>query len=159
MSPLEPDREQIEQFVNTVFRYVANEGYIPLKAFYHDQRPYNTQSVRLNGDTAFLVDCAVDWARRCANEPKPIVFCPPLAVFKSANSAKEGDLIAGPTLSVEFDKNPSEALAKVEAVIGPATIVVKSGGRWIDPDWGDVQDKLHGHWRLAAPARGEDLAS
>jgi hypothetical protein len=36
-------------------------------------------------------------------------------------------------------------------------MVVRSGGKWADPATGEVQDKLHLHWRLRTPARGEAL--
>jgi hypothetical protein len=49
------------------------------------------------------------------------------------------------------------ARAKLEEILGPATIVVRSGGKWTDPATGEVQDKLHLHWRLRIPARGDDL--
>jgi hypothetical protein len=39
-------------------------------------------------------------------------------------------------------------------VIGPPTVVVVSGGVWLNG--GAPEDKLHLHWRLARPARGED---
>ena len=34
-----------------------------------------------------------------------------------------------------------------------ATIVVATGGRWTNPETGEIEDKLHLHWRLAVPAR------
>jgi hypothetical protein len=49
------------------------------------------------------------------------------------------------------------ARAKLEEILGPATIVVRSGGKWTDPATGEVQDKLHLHWRLRTPAHGDDL--
>src|SRR5690349_13097153 len=42
-------------------------------------------------------------------------------------------------------------------VLGPATLVVESGGQWTDPDTGEVQNKLHLYWRLKPPATGDDL--
>jgi hypothetical protein len=38
-------------------------------------------------------------------------------------------------------------------LLGPATLVVRSGGSWIDDQSGEVQDKLHLHWRLTEPTR------
>jgi hypothetical protein len=31
--------------------------------------------------------------------------------------------------------------------------VVFSGGQWTDPDTGEIQDKVHLHWRLQEPTR------
>ena len=39
---------------------------------------------------------------------------------------------------------------------GPATIVVESGGEWINPETGEVENKVHLHWRLKKPAFGID---
>jgi hypothetical protein len=63
-------------------------------------------------------------------------------------------------LSVECDAHPAEARAKLEALLGPATVIVASGGEWTDPESGEIQDKLHLYWRLATPARtGEEHES
>jgi hypothetical protein len=99
-----------------------------------------------------MVDVAVDQARRAANHPEPAVFAPPIAVFNGANGwgAKETDLFRGLAISVECDEHPDEARWKLEEVLGPATVIVRSGGQWIDDD-GLPQDKLHLHWRLAQP--------
>ena len=42
-------------------------------------------------------------------------------------------------------------------MLGPATLVVASGGQWKDPTTGEVQPKFHLHWRLARTAKCEDL--
>jgi hypothetical protein len=78
----------------------------------------------------------------------------PIATFTNAKKAGKLDVADGLTLSAELDKNPDEALAKLEEILGPATCVVKSGGQWIDEN-GRPVDKLHGHWRLHTPARGQ----
>ena len=66
--------------------------------------------------------------------------------------AAEDDLYKGLVLSVECDKHPDDARAKLEEIIGTATAIVRSGGQWVDPADGLPQDKLHLHWRLAKPA-------
>ena len=53
--------------------------------------------------------------------------------------------------------NPAEARATLERLLGPATVVVRSGGRWKNPGSGNDEDKIHLHWRLARPARGAEL--
>ena len=35
-------------------------------------------------------------------------------------------------------------------------IVVESGGEWANPETGELEPKLHLHWRLQKPARGDD---
>src|SRR5262249_38284115 len=54
----------------------------------------------------------------------------------------------GVALSVECDAKPAEIRRKLEAILGPATVVVASGGVWRDEATGTVEDKLHLHWRL-----------
>src|SRR5262245_58998914 len=108
--------------------------------------------LRRHRSLKFLIDVAEDDARRAANAPRPVVFCPPLAIFGNKERATEKELIAGPTLSVECDKEPEHARLVHEQRLGPATIVVRSGGIWIDPTGGGKQAKLHLHWRLIRPA-------
>jgi hypothetical protein len=86
-----------------------------------------------------------------------VVFCPPIAVFANKDHARERDITEGLALTVECDQHPHTARAKLEAILGPATMVVRSGGKWTDPATGQAHDKLHLHWRLRAPARGEAL--
>ena len=112
----------------------------------------------MNGDLRFLVEVAEDDARRAAQAPKIVVFCPPIAVFDKKDHAREEDLAAGPALSVDCDQYPQAARERLEQILGRATIVVRSGGMWTDPQTGEMQDKLHLHWRLARPASGDELA-
>ena len=59
-------------------------------------------------------------------------------------------------ISVELDANPQEALAAVENVLGPATLVMISGSVWTNPETGELEDKLHAHWRLRQPTSKPD---
>ena len=52
---------------------------------------------------------------------------------------------------MECDKHPQTAREKLERLLGPATVVVESGGEWVDTSTGEVQAKLHLHWLLAKP--------
>jgi hypothetical protein len=153
---LEPNRDQLEIFVQAIFRH-AKEGFVSLRAFYEGaDKVFRVSTVRvLDGNLKFLVDVAEDDARRAAQNPKPVVFCPPLATFRAEKGAAEQDLVEGLALSVECDENPEAAYAKLETILGPATTVVRSGGVWNDGN-GGAQDKLHLHWRLAKPARERD---
>ena len=105
---------------------------------------------------------AVDIARRAANAKKLIVFSPPIAVLddgagERAWQARQIDLLLGLALSVECDQNPQVAREKLEQLLGPATVVVASGGEWINPETGEVLAKLHLHWRLREPAEQTEL--
>lgn len=162
MSALEPDRDELEIFINAALRRRGAAGFISLRSFYEgdDNAPAARISpVSLKGNFQYLVDSAMDDARRAAQHPRPIVFCPPTCVFSNAHGAKEKDILAGLVLSVECDRHPHEARRQLEELLGPATVVVRSGGQWVDDD-GEVHDKLHLHWRLAQPAcSAEDRAA
>jgi hypothetical protein len=155
----EPDREAIKTFVGAIFRHVGTEGYVSLRAFHEgEERPFRITPVSLQGGLEFLCEAAEDDASRAANAPQEVVFCPPLSIFTSRENAKQINLLKGPALSVECDQRAREAAATLEKLLGPATVIVRSGGLWTDPVTKQVQDKLHLHYRLAKPAQGEDLA-
>jgi RecA-family ATPase len=157
---LEPCREQLEIFVDALFRHASKEGFVSLRAFYEEDnaKPFRITPTSLTGGFKFLVDAAEDDARRAATFPNPVVFCPPLAVFTNEARARQIDIAQGLALSVECDQHPQDALAKLEQILGPPTIIVASGGKWTDTKTGQVYEKLHLHWRLATPASGADLA-
>jgi hypothetical protein len=158
--PLEAERNQIEAFVNALFRYADERGFASLRTFSDNDSSTKPRinGTGLSGGLGFLIDVAVDEAYRAANRPEPAVFCAPMAVFSNKERAREQDILQGLALSVECDERPSEAKAKLEEILGPVTLAVKSGGKWLDPATGELQDKLHLHWRLSTPARGEELA-
>jgi hypothetical protein len=151
---LEPDRNQLEQFTDAIFRHCwGQDGFISLRGFTQDNEAVLIEGIPVTAGFKFLVDAAEDKARRAANEVQKIVFCPPLALLNNKAKARELDLLAGPVLSVECDTHPKEARQKLEAILGPATVVVESGGEWVSPD-GESQKKLHLHWRLDQLATG-----
>jgi hypothetical protein len=156
--PLEPDRDQIELFVDSIFRHAAPQGFVAVRSFFEgdDSKPARLSNAGLVGGLRFLIDVAEDDARRAAQHPRPIVFCPPLAVFAGKDRARESDIAEGLALSVECDVQPLRARTALETVLGLATVVVKSGGRWANGG-DEAQDKLHLHWRLTKPARGDEL--
>jgi hypothetical protein len=59
-------------------------------------------------------------------------------------------------LSVECDEHARNAVATLEQLLGPATAIVRSGGAWTDPETGQVEDKLHIHFRITGSARGPE---
>jgi hypothetical protein len=93
---LEPDRDQIEIFVDAIFRH-ATEGFVSVRAFFEDDvsKPFRISSAALSGGLRFLVDVAEDDSRRAAQFPKPVVFCPPLATFSNKDRAREADIAQG----------------------------------------------------------------
>jgi AAA domain len=156
---LEPDRDQLEIFVNALFRY-AHDGVVSLRSFFENRsEAFQIVPLPLNGSGLVgLIDIAEKMARHAANAAEAAVFCPPLATFRDGRRATEADIETGPVLSVECDADPFRACTKLEAILGPATVIVRSGGLWINPASGEQADKLHLHWRLAEPATGKQLA-
>jgi len=144
---LEPDRDQIEIFLDALFRYATPGAFLSLRSFFEDRgetRPFHINAIKLNGNFAFLCDVVTDAAHRAANAADKIVFAPPIATFHNGRGATEADIAEGLVLSVECDMSPQRGRNKLETLIGPATLVVRSGGYTKDG-----ADKLHLHWRLA----------
>jgi hypothetical protein len=156
---LEPNRDQLEIFVEGMFRHCGTDGVVSLRAFFENgaKKPFRITNVPLTGGLPFLIEAAEDDARRAANDPQSVVFCPPVAIFQSTGRAREQDLLEAPVFSVELDQNPRAALERLERLLGFATLVVRSGGTWTNPTTGEVEDKLHAHWRLKKTARGADI--
>lgn len=148
------DGDQIRRFAEALFRYADEETFVSLRAF-HDNRNavFHIQQQQIARDNTALILAASDLATKSANASEPVVFCPPIATFSNPRSATEKDLANGLALSVECDQAPQAARQTLEALLGPATIVVRSGGVWVDPGTGEVLDKLHLHWRLLEPTR------
>lgn len=158
LAALEPDRDQIGIFVDAMFRHASHRGIVSVRSFYErETRPFRISPTSLSGGLSFLIDVAEDDARRAAKAPSPVVFCPPLATFANKEHARKQDILEGLALSVECDQRPRAALETLQAVLGPPTVVVRSGGRWTNGS-SEAEDKLHLHWRLAGPAQGSDLA-
>ena len=154
-SDLIADRGQIELFVSALFRYAPDDTFASLRAFDQvdsNQPPLFVRPVKINGaGLAPLIDQAVKAATDAATGSRPCVFTPPIATFSNRNRARAVDLAAGLTLSVEIDERPAAGLRRLETLLGPATVVVQSGSSWLDPETGELQLKVHAHWRLSEP--------
>jgi uncharacterized protein DUF3987 len=157
---LEPNRDLLEIFIEGLFRHCGADGVVSLRAFFENgaKKSFRITDVPLTGGLPFLMEAAEDDARRAANDPQPVVFCPPVATFLPNGRAREQDLLEAPAFSVELDQNPRAALEGLESLLGFATLVVLSGGEWVNPATGEIEPKLHAHWRLKEPARGTDIA-
>jgi hypothetical protein len=157
MTELKPDKEALRNFVYTMFRHAGNEGYASLRSFVEgDTKSFRITPVGLDGGPSFLCEAAADDAYRAANARERVVFCPPLAIFLHSDNAKQSNLLAGLALSVECDERARNAVATLARLLGPATAIVRSGGEWTDPETGQVEDKLHIHFRIAGSARGPE---
>jgi hypothetical protein len=150
----EPDRNQIETFVRVLFKHVAAGNWLSLRTFSDEGKkdlPFQITPVKFNGNFEPLIEAACRDARVAANNPKRLVFCPPVATFANSDHARVEDLAEGPVLSVECDQQPLAARQRLEQLIGVGTIVDHSGGEWVNPETGEVEPKLHLFWRLRRP--------
>jgi hypothetical protein len=70
MSTLEPNRDQVEIFVDALLRHRGEEGYLSLRSFLPDNTVFKLRTVKLNGMSyKFLIDAAQDLARLAALRP------------------------------------------------------------------------------------------
>ena len=150
---LEPDRTILEQFIGIVFKNADKNGFISLRLFpdkgSKNEKPIEIEAIQV-GDKD-LLGVTVIRAAQAANWHEPAVFCPPVCTFRDHKTAKTDNLFEGVCLSIDNDEHPLAARAKLEAVLGVATVVVASGGEWTDPATGVVEPKGHQHWRLKKP--------
>jgi hypothetical protein len=150
---LAPDAAQIAAFVDAMFRY-AEGPIVSLRAF--GDGADKTRAIPVvrafdlvGGDMQSLTAAAASMARDVAERTQAYVFCPPVATFRDARKADEAHLAEGLCVSVELDADPAEGLARLEPALGPATVVVESGGITADGE-----PKLHAYWRLSEVATG-----
>ncbi|WP_207018316.1 DUF3987 domain-containing protein [Roseococcus suduntuyensis] len=143
-----------------MFRYAEPDTFVSLRAFRDDANEvFAKKAHRIGESLDTLTDEAEQGALKAANAPFPVVFAPPVATFTNPDKADEASLANGLALSVECDATPTAARHRLESLLGPATVVVASGGEWPEPGTGVLQPKLHLHWRLTEPTReAEDHA-
>ncbi|WP_431266932.1 hypothetical protein [Dankookia sp. P2] len=153
-APLQADRREIDRFVAALFHYADDGTFVSLHSF-HDggQKVFAIEAHVVTGRLDALTDAALDQAGRAARAGVPVVFAPPIATFRNPPSATEADLCNGLALSVECNRAPTAARTKLESLLGPATVLVASGGEWLNPDTGEYEPKLHLHWRPSEPTR------
>jgi hypothetical protein len=142
--------------VDALFRYADEGTFVSWRAFRDDTKAappvfIASTSVPALDAIAELARTAMEAATDAATRPEPSVFCPPIATFSNPHRAREIDLANGLALSVECDSTPAHARETLEAILGPATVVVSSGGITAAGE-----PKLHLHWRLAEPTSATD---
>lgn len=154
---LTADKQQIHRFVTTLFRRCILKDGLPFGG------RFNFRALQHRGDRPVLYEWeplagspiarAIEHATRIARRghSEAAVFAPPVCLFADGGRARESDVLACPVIVVELDASPSTGRRQLETVLGPATLVVASGGRWTSPD-GVTEDKLHLYWRLSSPA-------
>ena len=152
-----PDKGDLTAYFDALFRYASDGVYVAHRAYTEGQPSQCiNRSVTCIGAGDLITD-AMAAATIAANYHAPAVYCPPLAGFRAESNAAESALVEAYTITVDCDQYPSEARRLLESCIGPATVVVTTGGLWTDSESGEVQEKLHLHWRLIEYATGADL--
>ena len=157
------DYDAIAPFVEALFLYSSEGQNLSLRTFHEgpSKPPFIKSIKRVGRDLTPVIEAAVDAAQEAADSPDATVFCPPIAGFTNDAEpwrAREQDLTEAYALSVECDRRPAAARSRLESLLGTATVVVASGGEYQDPETGEIEPKLHLHWRLAEPATGAALA-
>ena len=159
-TPYHADVGEISRFVNVLFRYAEADTFLSLRAFDQLDRsvpPKFIRGVRINGSFDTIIREASVAAEDAAQSDEPLVFCPPIATFTGAWKADTGSLANGLTLSVELDGvDPDAARARLEGILGPVTIIVRSGSEWVDAVTGEVKANIHLHGRLSEPTTSQD---
>jgi len=149
--------DDLNQFVDALFRYADPDSYISLRAFDQVDRtqpPILIEAVRVEEGMQAIVSKAARASTRAANQMRPGVFAPPIATFRTAKSAAASDVLNGVAISVEIDAgDPISARRRLEHLLGPVTIAMHSGSEWEDPNTGEIHPKTHLHWRLSEPTR------
>lgn len=160
-TPLTADEQQIRRFVNVLFKRCVLPGGLPFggrftfRAFQHsDDTPvlHDEWEPLAGKPIARAAQLATKIARRPA--VKAAVFAPPVCLFDETGRAGAANVFACPVIMVDLDASPLIGRRSLEELLGPATLVVASGGRWTGPD-GNTEDKLHLYWRLSSPAVDE----
>ena len=149
-----PDRAVLAAFADCLFRHADPDTFIAVRAYPDSGKsePACIVDGARVGD-ARRDDSIFDRARQAATWPTPAVFCPPTATFTERKKATLAALANGVALTVDCDKHPVKARHKLTELLGDPTMVVASGGEWVDPSTGEVEAKVHLHWRLTEPTR------
>ena len=133
---------QIDLFVKSAFKNCSTSGDLCLYVF---DRHAVAQQWCAPTDISAIV--------RTATVTPGQTFAPPVALFGKALNAQgkrttpRANVVEAPVIALELDNSPAEGAKHAQQLLGPATIIVRSGG--VTPDG---QDKLHLYWRLKMPA-------
>jgi hypothetical protein len=141
--------DHLSTFLDAVFRNCTSDGGVHLYAFKHDDSRKASENLRVARTDLTTMRAMIDRVARARNPSQ--VFSPPVCLFGPSPRTVTTNVLEAPVIALELDDHPGESRALAEAVLGPATLVIKSGG--VTPDG---EDKLHLYWRLTQPARTSD---
>ena len=148
---MNPDIEAITEFRAALFKHASPDTFIAARAFRDDGTQAPPLLIRTT-PTRDAVGVVLDMANEAAGSSFAVVVAPPIATFRTPAGAAESNLAEGVAISVDADTaDPDAAREVLTKLLGEPTVVVASGGKWTDPETGEVRDRLHLHWRLAQP--------
>ena len=148
---VQPDMEMVHQFFGALYPRV-NEGFVNFRAIPERDKGAAPQNVHYALDHAFFENVE-GFVRRCAETGKAAFFVP--ATMRPGGTGKV-DVLSMPAILADFDSgDPAESLRAAEALLGPATVILESGGLTDDRKL----PRVHAHWRLSHPAVGADIES
>jgi hypothetical protein len=157
--PLSADRDQIAKHVTALFMNADNGSFLSLRAF-EDAKSGKAwgygpfwKMMPISDSFTDIIDAIEAFATAAANAPTAVCVCPPACSFANSSTAAEADVANGLVLVVEIDDDAPAGRAKLEALLGPPTEVVASGGVSVNPQTGQVDDREHVYWRLSAATR------
>jgi hypothetical protein len=152
---LSADRDQIAKHYAALFTNADNGTFVSVRGFIDSKSGkswgYGShwRMLPVEDSLAAIIDATAEFATAAANAPDPVVLCPPVCTFSNPTTATEADVANGLVVAVEIDSDAVAKRAQLEAILGPATEVVASGGVSGNPP----EDRLHIYWRLAQPTR------
>jgi hypothetical protein len=146
--------KSLSGFLASMFKSAHPTGFVSLCAF-QDNRDGNkalfVEPISIRDPQ--LLEVIVERANQAATWDTPAVFCPPIVTFRTARNARTDSILEGVALSVDCDQSPKAAIETLQALLGDPTMMVASGGGCENPDTGEIERKVHAHWRLRAPTR------
>lgn len=148
VTPPPIDETAIARFVDVVFG--ALNGHVPVRLLAEKGTPHRPPHA-FSFDTAELLDGLIKAAPVAARASRAVFVVP--GTTATAGSARADDIVATAVILADLDAGDIDgARDHLERHLGPASLVVASGGRAENG-----QEKLHLYWRLADPAAGDDL--
>lgn len=149
------DRGAIQTYLDAVFKRCP-PGWLAIRAFdQHDRSlpPAIAKGFRFDpAQINTLANAIGAEADHAAGLARATCFAPPPAIFDTKDNARGDNILAAPAIVVDLDGgDPARGLDLLEGILGPATIVLFSGGV---TERGNP--KLHSYWRLAKPADREE---
>jgi hypothetical protein len=151
----EINSDDIYKFFSALFAWSDKESYVSLRVFDQlDNGAFPIEMLPVRKGSGKALERAIEVAERAARYPRPTVFCPPVATFKTHWGAGFDNLMNGVAISVDVDDaDPRLALKTLSSLreLGAPTIVVDTGSTWLDASTGQTVPKQHFHWRLSEP--------